>query len=109
MGNTSYARVIKEYIKIILTAAVIYSVISVSLVKAYHIESGSMEYTLLEGDKILVNKFLYGVRIPLVHWRMPAIRKPRPGDVIVFEYPYNSSIQYVKRCVSVPGQVPYIS
>ena len=104
MPGISYAKAAKEYLKIVLTAAIMYSVISVSLVKAYHIESGSMEYTLMEGDKVLVNKFLYGVRVPLVHWRLPALRDPSPGDIVVFEYPFNSSIQYVKRCIAVPGQ-----
>jgi len=104
MTQSTRINTLKEYIKIIITAAVLYSIISVSLVKAYHIESGSMEYTLMEGDKVLVNKFLYGVRIPLVHWRLLSIRDPRPGDIIVFEYPFNSSIQYVKRCIAVPGQ-----
>ena len=105
MSATRFTSTIKEYLKIVFTAAILYSIISVSLVKAYHIESGSMEYTLLEGDKILVNKFLYGIRIPVAHWRIPALRAPRPGDIVVFEYPYNSSIQYVKRCAAVPGQI----
>ena len=109
MTSSSSFKVVKEYIKIIVTAAIIYSIISVSFVKAYHIESGSMEYTLLEGDKIMVNKFIYGVRLPYVHWRLPALRDPQPGDIIVFEYPYNSSIQYVKRCAAIPGQTIEIS
>lgn len=105
MSQRNFIKIIKEYARIVFTAAVMYFIISVSLVKAYHIESGSMEYTLLEGDKVLVNKFLYGVVIPYVHWRLPGLRDPHPGDIIVFEYPFNTSVQYVKRCIGVPGQI----
>lgn len=105
MSRRNLLEIIREYAKIVFSAAVMYFIISVSLVKAYHIESGSMEYTLLEGDKVLVNKFVYGVLIPLSHWRLPGLRDPQPGDIIVFEYPFNTSVQYVKRCIGVPGQI----
>jgi signal peptidase I len=62
-----------------------------------------MEDTLLVGDYILVNKFLYGAEIPFVDWRMPGLRDPRRGDIIVFKYPQDEKRDFIKRIVGVPG------
>lgn len=94
----------REYVQILITALMIYFVISVSIVKAYQIPSGSMENTLLIGDYLLVNKFIYGIRIPIVHYRLPGFEDVKPGDVVVFEYPKDPTVDYVKRCIAVPGQ-----
>jgi signal peptidase I len=72
-------------------------------VEAYKIPTGSMERTLLVGDFLLVNKLLYGPEIPFTGRRLPAIRAPRRGDVIVFEWPEDVSKNFVKRLVGLPG------
>ncbi len=93
-----------EYIKSLAIALVLAIVIKTSIVEAYKIPSSSMEDTLLIGDFILANKFLYGAQVPLLDWRFPAIRKPQPGDVIIFKYPVDRKTNYIKRCVAVAGQ-----
>jgi signal peptidase I len=80
--------------------------IKTSIVEAYKIPSGSMEDTLLVGDFLLANKFLYGSRLPIpfIDLRLPDIRDPRPGDVVIFKYPLDPSVNYIKRCIAVGGQ-----
>ncbi len=73
------------------------------IVEAYKIPSGSMEQTLLVGDFLLVNKLIYGARIPFSDARTPAIRSPERGDVVVFEYPNDPGKNFVKRLVGLPG------
>ena len=70
-----------------------------------------MEKTLLVGDFLFINKMIYGAELApgfhghdLFDVRFPAIRKPRPGDIIVFRYPLDLAVDYIKRCVSVEGQ-----
>ena len=79
--------------------------------QAYQIPSGSMERTLLVGDFLYINKMLYGSEIDIgfgghrfFYHRFPAIRQPKPGDIIVFRYPPNPSQDFIKRCVAVAGQ-----
>jgi len=85
-------------------AAVIMAlIIKTSIVEAYKIPSQSMEDTLLVGDFLLANKFIYGARLPLVDWRLPAVREPNPGDVVIFNYPGDGVTKYIKRCVAGPG------
>ena len=69
----------------------------------FKIPSGSMEPTLVPGDLILVNKFLYGLRLPLGHERLTPGRAPRRGDVIVFRLPKDPAVDYIKRIVGLPG------
>lgn len=89
--------------KQILFAVVLALLIKTSIVEAYKIPSQSMENTLLVGDFLLANKFIYGARIPLVNWRFPAIREPEPGDVVIFIFPGDGVTKYIKRCVAVGG------
>ena len=63
-----------------------------------------MKNTLLIGDFLLVNKFIYGSRIPFTDIRLPRVRAPKVGDVIVFEHPTEGK-DYIKRCIGVPGDV----
>ncbi|MCD6287877.1 MAG: signal peptidase I [Candidatus Hydrogenedentes bacterium] len=73
----------------------------------YRIPSGSMIDTLLIGDKIIVNKFIYGVRIPFTNKRVLAIRKPQRGDIVVFRAPAAASKKrenFVKRLIALPGE-----
>jgi len=78
-------------------------VIKTSVVEAYKIPSSSMEDTLLVGDFLLANKFVYGSRIPLTNLRLPAIHDPQRGDVVIFVWPGDGVTKYIKRCVAVPG------
>jgi signal peptidase I len=73
------------------------------LVEPFKIPSGSMIPTLLVGDFILVNKFAYGVRLPIVNKKIVEIGEPKRGDVMVFRYPVDPSLDYIKRVVGLPG------
>jgi signal peptidase I len=75
------------------------------LFEPFKIPSGSMIPTLLVGDLILVNKFHYGIRLPVINKKIIANNDPVRGDVMVFRYPDNPSIDYIKRVVGVPGDV----
>jgi signal peptidase I len=80
------------------------------LFEPFKIPSGSMIPTLLVGDLILVNKFHYGIRLPVINAKIIDNHAPERGDVIVFRYPVNTSIDYIKRVVGVPGdEVAYIN
>jgi signal peptidase I len=94
----------KDYAKALVFAVFIAFIIKTSIVEAYGIPSGSMEDTLLIGDLVVSNKMLYGARIPFIGYRLPAIRKPQPGDIITFKWPGDGVTDYVKRCVAVEGQ-----
>lgn len=69
----------------------------------FKIPSGSMVPTLLEGDFILVNKYTYGIRLPVINKKILEINSPQRGDVMVFRYPEDPSLDYIKRVVGVPG------
>lgn len=73
------------------------------LVEPFKIPSGSMLPTLLIGDFILVNKFTYGVRIPIINKKIVDLNNPQRGDVMVFRYPEDGSLDYIKRVVGTPG------
>ena len=73
------------------------------LFEPFKIPSGSMVPTLLIGDLILVNKYHYGVRLPVVNKKVIALNEPQRGDVMVFRYPANPSVDYIKRVVGLPG------
>lgn len=80
------------------------------LVEPFKIPSGSMIPTLLVGDLILVNKFHYGIRLPVINTKITEGNTPQRGDVMVFRYPPKPSLDYIKRVVGVPGdEVAYIN
>ena len=80
------------------------------VVEPFKIPSGSMTPTLLTGDLILVNKFTYGLRLPVVNQRITEGNRPQRGDVMVFRYPPDPSLDYIKRVVGVPGdEVAYVN
>ena len=88
--------------KQILAAVILALVIKTSIVEAYKIPSQSMEDTLLVGDFLLANKFVYGARLPVVNWRLPSFKQPHSGDVVIFIYPVDGVTKYIKRCVAGP-------
>ena len=69
----------------------------------FKIPSGSMIPTLLVGDLILVNKYTYGIRLPVIHTKVLALGEPKRGDVMVFRYPKDPSMDYIKRVVGLPN------
>jgi signal peptidase I len=76
----------------------------------FRIPSGSMIPTLQIGDLILVNKYTYGVRLPVIHTKVLNIGSPQRGDVMVFRFPHNPSQDYIKRVVGLPGdKVEYMN
>ena len=80
------------------------------LFEPFKIPSGSMIPTLLIGDLILVNKFTYGVRLPVIHTKITEGNAPQRGDVVVFRYPPQPSLDYIKRVIGVPGdEVAYLN
>src|SRR2546430_5811174 len=73
------------------------------LVEPFKIPSSSMRPTLEVGDFILVNKFAYGIRLPIIEKKIIDVANPKRGDVMVFRYPYDPSLNYIKRVVGLPG------
>ena len=96
---------LREYIEAILLAIVIAFFIRTFVIQAYKIPSGSMKPTLLIGDHILVSKFNYGIRIPLVRSTLIPVGTPKRGDIVVFIYPEDRSKDFIKRLVGLPGDV----
>ena len=93
----------KEWVEPFLIAAVVALFIRQFVVEAFKIPSGSMIPTLTIGDHLLVNKFIYGPRIPFTDTRIFTWKEPKRGDVIVFKYPENEDKNFIKRVVGLPG------
>jgi len=101
--NSKKKHIVREYAESIIIAVILALIIRTFVVQAFKIPSGSMEDTLLIGDHLLVNKFIYGMQIPFTDKRILKIRDPRRGDVIVFEYPEDPSKDFIKRVIGTPG------
>ncbi len=95
--------VLVEYGKSFFPVLFIVLVLRSFLVEPFQIPSGSMKPTLEVGDFILVNKFAYGIRLPVLDTKVIPVGDPQRGDVMVFRYPSDPNINYIKRVIGVPG------
>jgi signal peptidase I len=92
-----------EWAKSVSLAILLFLVVRSFLVEAFKIPTGSMEGTLLVGDFLLVNKLVYGADVPYTGRRLPAISMPKYRDIVVFQYPVDPGVNFVKRLVGLPG------
>jgi signal peptidase I len=99
--------VIVEYARSFFPVILIVLLLRSFLVEPFRIPSGSMMPTLLVGDFILVNKFAYGLRWPVLDSKFVKIGEPQRGDVVVFRFPQAPSVDYIKRVIGVPGDRIY--
>ncbi len=99
----------REYIEAIVFALIVALCVMTFVVQSFEIPSGSMIPTLLLGDRVLVNKFIFGTRIPLSDVKICALREPRRGEIVVFEppegfeSPLGRNIHLIKRVIGIPG------
>lgn len=93
----------REYAEAFVVALLIALLVRTFVVQAFKIPSGSMETTLLVGDHIFVNKFLYGYHIPYTKGRVLRFAEPQRGDIIVFIFPEDPEKDFIKRVIAVPG------
>lgn len=102
---------LRDWTEALIVAAILALIIRTFVVQAFKIPSGSMEDTLLIGDHLLVNKFIYGTQLPFSDQRYLALREPQRGEVIVFEFPddedksYFDRRDFIKRVIGVPGDL----
>jgi signal peptidase I len=94
----------RDYFEIVVVAVILALIVRSLIVQSYHIPSESMEDTLLKGDFLFANKFLYGAKVPFMPWFLPKVRDPRPGDIVIFKFPGDRKTDYIKRCIAVAGQ-----
>lgn len=92
-----------EYARSFFPILLIVCILRSFIAEPFRIPSGSMKPTLLEGDFILVNKFTYGVRLPVFGTKIIKMGEPKRGDILVFRFPNDTSIDFIKRVIGVPG------
>lgn len=97
--------VVVEYAKAFFPVILLVFVLRSFVVEPFRIPSGSMLPSLHIGDFILVNKFTYGIRLPVINQKLIPMGAPDRGDVMVFRYPHDKSINFIKRVIGVPGDV----
>ena len=97
--------VIRENIEAILVAILLALFIRTFIIQAFKIPSGSMLPTLQIGDHLLVSKFIYGIKMPFTGSTLIPISDPKPNDIVVFQYPKNPDLDYIKRVIAVAGDI----
>ncbi|NOT86005.1 MAG: signal peptidase I [Methylococcaceae bacterium] len=95
--------ILVEYARSFFPIVLIVLLLRSFLVEPFRIPSGSMMPTLLVGDFILVNKFTYGIRLPVINTKIIEMNNPQRGDIVVFRFPKDPSVDYIKRVIGVPG------
>lgn len=95
--------VFREYVEAFIIAILLALFIRTFIIQAFKIPSSSMVPTLLIGDHLLVSKFYYGIKVPFTGATLIPWNSPKHGDVIVFKYPKDRSIDYIKRVIGIPG------
>jgi len=103
MEETLKEPTVVEYAKSFFPVILAVLLLRSFLVEPFRIPSGSMMPTLLVGDFILVNKYAYGIRLPVANKKVMDLGSPQRGDVVVFRFPKDPSVDYIKRVVGVPG------
>ncbi len=93
----------RENVEAIIIAIILALFIRTFIVQAFKIPSGSMKNTLLIGDHILVNKFIYGIKIPFTGITLIPVKEPKRGDIVVFKFPQDPSKDFIKRVVGIAG------
>ncbi len=96
---------VREYVEAFAVALLVALFVRTFLLQAFKIPSSSMEDTLLIGDHIFVNKFVYGYHIPWTKGRVLKLREPARGDIVVFVFPEDPSKDFIKRVIGLPGDV----
>jgi signal peptidase I len=96
---------LRENIEAIVVAIILALFIRTFIVQAFKIPSGSMKETLQIGDHILVNKFIYGIKLPYLQTTLIPVTNPKRGDIVVFEFPEDKEKDFIKRVVGVAGDV----
>ena len=100
---SGWTKTVKEYGEALLIALILAFFIRAFVVQAFKIPSGSMLPTLKIGDHLLVNKFIYGVKLPFLNTTVIPISEPEVQDIIVFEFPEDESKDFIKRVIGLPG------
>ena len=103
VGDTASEPVVVEYAKSFFPVLLVVFVLRSFLVEPFQIPSSSMVPTLEVGDYILVNKYTYGIRLPVVRTKVLALNEPKRGDVMVFFPPHMNETYYIKRVIGLPG------
>lgn len=101
--NQKNKSILREYTEAIVIALILALFIRTFIIQAFKIPSGSMLPTLQIGDHLLVNKFIYGVKIPFSGNVLIPIKNPKPNDIVVFKFPKNPKLDYIKRVIAVAG------
>ncbi len=108
--SQSHDPVLVEYAKSFFPVLLVVLVLRSFIIEPFRIPSGSMIPTLKIGDFILVNKFSYGIRLPVIHKKIVEMGSPETGDVAVFRFPQNPSLDYIKRVIGIPGdRITYVN
>jgi signal peptidase I len=95
--------ILVEYARSFFPIVLIVLLLRSFIAEPFRIPSGSMMPTLLVGDFILVNKFTYGIRLPVINKKIIELSEPNRGDIVVFRYPKDPTVDYIKRIVGLPG------
>lgn len=94
----------REWTESIIIAFILAMLIRTFFLQAFKIPSGSMRDTLIEGDRLMVNKLRYGAKVPFTDNRLPGFNQPQRGDIIVFKYPKNPKRDFIKRLIAFGGE-----